>query len=365
MPPFPELKNDTILKAARGERTDYVPVWVMRQAGRYLPEFRQIRLHHDFFDICRTPELASEVTLQPIRRYDRLDAAIIFSDILVVPQALGMEVNMLPKQGPVLPSPLMEPQDVKMKLRSTVDVKSELGYVFDAITLTRHKLEGKVPLIGFAGAPWTLMTYMIEGGGSKTMQASKRWLYQYPYDCFQLLDKITTIVIDFLVQQVLAGAQMLQLFDSHVGYLTQAHFRQFELPFLKKIASEVKERLRNEGVDPVPMVIFPKDGHHVLSDLGEDPSYFDVISLDWTIDPAKARAQVHDRITLQGNLDPCALYSEFDEIDQLVNEMINQFGTEKYIANLGHGIYPDVKPECLGTFLNAVRKHSVAINKSK
>ncbi|RWS20933.1 uroporphyrinogen decarboxylase-like isoform X3, partial [Leptotrombidium deliense] len=275
------------------------------------------------------------------------------------------EVTLLPKQGPVLPSPITKPEDIRLKLRQNVDVKSELGYVFDAITLTRHRLEGKVPLIGFAGAPWTLMTYMLEGGSSKTMSTAKKWLYQYPYDSMQLLDKLTNVTIDYLVHQVKAGAQMLQVFDTNAGYLTETHFKQFELPFIKKIASEVKERLRNDGLEPVPMVIFAKDCHHVISDLGEDSSCYDVMSLDWTIDPKKARAQVHEGLTLQGNLDPCALYSEIDDIDQMVYEMIDKFGTNKYIANLGHGIYPDVKPEHMETFVNAVRKHSVSINKSK
>nr|BAH71483.1 ACYPI004051 [Acyrthosiphon pisum] len=196
---FPALKNDRILRAARGEEVDRIPVWVMRQAGRYLPEFRELRSRYDFFTICRTPELACEVTLQPIQRYD-LDASIIFSDILVIVQALGMIVEMQPSVGPVIPDPLKEPIDLD-RLNQSIDVKQELGYVFEAITLTRHRLNGQVPLIGFTGAPWTLMCYMIEGGGSKTMSKAKKWLYKYPEESKKLLQILTDIIVKYLIEQ--------------------------------------------------------------------------------------------------------------------------------------------------------------------
>lgn len=202
------MQNDLILRAARGEETERAPVWVMRQAGRYLPEFRAIREKHEFFECCRTPELACEITMQPIRRYSGLlDAAIIFSDILVVPQALGMVVEMLPGKGPSFPEPLNEPKDME-RLKKKVDVDRELGYVFEAIKLTRKELNGEVPLIGFCGAPWTLMAYMIEGGGSRTFEKAKRWLFQHRERSMELLERIADVCIDFLVGQVLAGAQV-------------------------------------------------------------------------------------------------------------------------------------------------------------
>ncbi|NXU68459.1 DCUP decarboxylase, partial [Horornis vulcanius] len=202
---FPKLKNDTFLRAARGEETEHTPVWCMRQAGRYLPEFQETRASQDFFATCRSPKLCCELTLQPLRRFP-LDAAIIFSDILVVPQALGMEVVMVPGKGPTFTEPLKEVEDL-LKLRQKVDVTAELGYVFQAITLTRHSLEGKVPLIGFSGAPWTLMSYMIEGGGSTTMAKAKSWLYRHPEASHRLLRLLADVIIDYLVGQVAAGAQ--------------------------------------------------------------------------------------------------------------------------------------------------------------
>jgi uroporphyrinogen decarboxylase len=358
---FPVLENDTILRAARGEKTEFVPVWAMRQAGRYLPEFREVRQHHDFFSICRTPELACEITMQPIRRFN-LDAAIIFCDILVIPQALGMEVIMAPGEGPVFPTPLEKPADIKL-LKADVDVNTELKYVFDAITLTRLNLRGKVPLIGFAGAPWTLMAYMIEGKGSKTQSKAKRWLYQHPYESHELLAILTKVIVEYLVEQVKAGAQMLQVFDTSAGYLPQNIFEQFAQPYLLQIAKDVKQKLRDQAIEPVPMVVFAKDAHYALEALGKSREFYDVVSLDWTIDPKKARQAVAPDVTLQGNLDSCALYGDADYIDGLVSDMVAQFGTKNYIANLGHGMYPDFRPDALNTFVNAVHKHSRLLNK--
>ncbi|XP_008963509.4 uroporphyrinogen decarboxylase isoform X3 [Pan paniscus] len=305
---FSELKNDTFLRAAWGEETDYTPVWCMRQAGRYLPEFRETRAAQDFFSTCRSPEACCELTLQPLRRFP-LDAAIIFSDILVVPQALGMEVTMVPGKGPSFPEPLREEQDLE-RLRDPEVVASELGYVFQAITLTRQRLAGRVPLIGFAGAPWTLMTYMVEGGGSSTMAQAKRWLYQRPQASHQLLRILTDALVPYLVGQVAAGAQ----------------------------------------------IIFAKDGHFALEELAQ--AGYEVVGLDWTVAPKKARECVGKTVTLQGNLDPCALYASEEEIGQLVKQMLDDFGPHRYIANLGHGLYPDMDPEHVGAFVDAVHKHS-------
>nr|KAF6445555.1 uroporphyrinogen decarboxylase [Molossus molossus] len=307
---FPELKNDTFLRAAWGEDTDYTPVWCMRQAGRYLPEFRETRAAQDFFSTCRSPEACCELTLQPLRRFP-LDAAIIFSDILVIPQA---------------------------------------------ITLTRHRLAGRVPLIGFAGAPWTLMTYMIEGGSSSTMAQAKRWLYQRPKASHQLLRILTDALVPYLVGQVVAGAQALQLFESHAGHLGPLLFSKFALPYIRDVAKRVKARLQEAGLAPVPMIIFAKDGHFALEELAQ--AGYEVVGLDWTVAPQKARERVGKNVTLQGNLDPCALYAPEEEIGRLVRQMLDDFGPQRYIANLGHGLYPDMDPEHVGTFVDAVHRYS-------
>jgi len=350
---FPTLLNDRLLRAARGEKVDRAPVWVMRQAGRYLPEFREMRVVNDFFKICQTPELACEITLQPIRRFP-LDAAIIFSDILVIPQALGMKVEMKPGVGPVFDKPLETPANLDDL--TIPDVKTALKYVFDAITLTRHKLEGKVPLIGFTGAPWTLMAYMIEGGGSKTQSKAKKWLYQHPEASHKLLDILTKVCVEYLVEQARAGAQLLQVFESNAEYLGPAEFDTFALPYLTRINKEVKELLAKEGLPTVPMTVFAKGGHYALESLAK--SGYETVGLDWTIDPALARAKVGDKVTLQGNLDPCALYAPKEEIDKIVKEMAARFGSQRWIANLGHGIYPDMDPDHLAAFIQAVHKHS-------
>jgi len=249
--PFPVLKNDNLLRAARGEVVDRVPVWVMRQAGRYLPEFQELRKQHDFFTVCRTPELACEVTMQPLRRFD-LDASIIFSDILVIPQALGISVEMHAGVGPVLPQPIVVPEDLK---RLTPDgALSRLSYVGDAITMMRHKLDGRVPLIGFTGAPWTLMGYMIEGGGSKTMSKSKAWLNDYPEDSKLFLGLLTDAIVDYLEMQVKAGAQMLQVFESSADHLSKEQFLQWGVPYLKRIRDELVDRLTKKAIPLVPMV---------------------------------------------------------------------------------------------------------------
>ncbi|CAJ0757081.1 12269_t:CDS:2 [Entrophospora sp. SA101] len=354
---FPELKNDLILRAARGEKTERAPVWIMRQAGRYLPEFRSMREKYDFFTICRTPELATEVTLQPINRYDGLlDAAIIFSDILVIPQALGLVVEMLPGKGPNFPDPLVLPEDIDTKLKDVIDVKKELGYVFDAITMTRKELNGRVPLLGFIGAPWTLMAYMIEGGGSNTLSKAKTWLFKYPNESKRLLQKITDVAIDFLIGQIKAGAQMVQIFESWGGELSPNDFNSFSLPYLTQISNEVKSQLKAEGLVPVPMIIFCKGSWYALESLSEIG--YDVISLDWTIDPIYAKEITKGKVTLQGNMDPNVLYGDVEAIKSTVEKMLKKFGTNhKYIVNLGHGILPTVDPESTKIFLETVHKN--------
>jgi len=352
--PFPKLSNDCILKAAFGEKTDFTPVWIMRQAGRYLPEFRKIREQHPFFEICETPELACEVTLLPIRRFN-LDAAIIFSDILVIPQALGMTVEMT-SEGPKFPNPLKLDEPSISRLQSGVDVSQRLSYVYRAITITRHALEGKCPLIGFSGAPWTLMCYMIEGGGSKTMSNAKKWLYQHRGLSQQLLLLLASKVTDHLVEQAKAGAQMLQLFESNAEYLNLEMFKQYAYPYISQICIQVKERLKALNIERIPIVLFAKGAHYAIELIGNNSGMIDVLSLDWTMDPKKARDCT--KLCLQGNLDPCALYSNPEAIASMVEQMIKMFGTQRYIANLGHGIYPDAKIECVKSFIDSVHRIS-------
>ncbi|KAL5527069.1 hypothetical protein ACEPAG_5860 [Sanghuangporus baumii] len=379
---FPALKNDLILRAARGEETERAPVWVMRQAGRYLPEFQEVRKKHEFFEVCRTPELATEVTLQPIRRYKGLlDAAIIFCDILVVPQAMGMEVLMNP--GPSFPDPLRTPSDIPTKLKSKVDVKKELGYVFDAISMTRRALEGEVPLIGFCGAPWTLFAYMIEGGGSKSFTKAKTWLYKYPEESKELLMRIADVCADFLIGQALAGAQLLQVFDSWASELSPNTFQTFSFPSLKHISTRLRAALALHGLPStkIPLILFAKGANASLSVLAREAGY-DVLGLDWCIDPLVARKSVsppangddsqQQVIALQGNLDPDVLYGGREAIEREVKRMCASFRAsidDKYenekvgpprawIANLGHGITPGVDPEDMRFFLECVHKYS-------
>ncbi|KAI8078880.1 uroporphyrinogen decarboxylase [Halteromyces radiatus] len=358
---FPVLKNDLILRVSRGEKTERVPIWIMRQAGRYLPEFHTVRKQHSFFEICRTPELACELTLQPIDRYGSLlDASIIFSDILVIPQALGLEVTMVEGRGPVFPAPLVTPADME-RLTKDVNVDEALGYVYQAITLTRHKLDGRVPLYGFIGAPWTLMAYMIEGGGSKTLSKAKSWLWKHPDATHELLQRITDVAVTFLVGQVRAGAQMLQVFDSWAGELSPHDFKIYSLPYIKQIATKVKQQLKEQGLEQVPMTIFAKGAWFALEDL-VDIGY-EVVSLDWTIDPEYARKVTKGKVVLQGNMDPSVLYGGDDAIRETATRMVKAFGGHQHIGNLGHGVLPTVDPEALKVYLETVQKVSAEISK--
>ena len=350
MDEFPALNNDRLLRAARRQEVDRTPVWMMRQAGRYLPEYRQLREKHDFFEVVRTPELAVEVTLQPVERFE-VDAAIIFCDILVVPQVMGLEVQMVKGKGPHFPAPLERPDDLG-RLEEDPDLEEEMAYVFDALSLTRRRLEGRVPLIGFCGAPWTLMAYMIEGGGSKNFSRSKSWLYRYPDASHELLQRITDVLVEYLDRQVEAGAQALQVFDSWAGLLSPEAFEVFVRPYLEQIARRVGER-RPE----VPKIVFAKGAHYALPSLSE--AGYDVISLDWTMDPAAAREATGGRVALQGNMDPSLLYAEPDVIRGQVQRMLDAFGPTGHIANLGHGMHPDHDPNHARAFVEAVHQFSV------
>lgn len=347
---FEPLQNTRIIDAALGKNIDKIPVWIMRQAGRYLPEFRELRAKYNFFQLCQTPSLAMEVTLMPIKRFD-LDAAIIFSDILVIPQAMGMQVDLISGRGMVIENPLKIPEDVD-RLTYPINVYEKLKYVFDAITLTRQNLHGKVPLLGFSGAPWTLMCFMVEGESSSTKSKAKFWLYKYPDATKKLLDMLTNVIIDYLVGQIEAGAQMIQLFETLAEYLDKNMFDKYCLPYIKTINSSVKMKLEKKGLPTVPMVIFAKGAHYALEELSK--CNYDVISVDWTIQPDIARKFVGTNVTLQGNLDPCALYAPAEELTNITRDMVSKFGRSRYIANLGHGIYPDMDPDQVKVFIDAV-----------
>jgi len=364
---FPPLKNDLLLRAARGEETERAPVWAMRQAGRSLPEFIELRKYHEFFEICRTPALATEVTIQPIRRHTGLlDAAIIFSDILVIPQAMGLVVEMNP--GPYFPEPLVSPEDVS-RLKENVDVNVELNYVYEAITQTRHELKGEVPLIGFVGAPWTLMAYMIEGGGSKTFHKAKTWLFKYPEESKALLSRIADVCADHLVGQVKAGAQLVQVFESWASDLSPHDFVTFALPALARISSRFHAQLAAIGHPRVSTILFAKGANTTLTEQARESGY-DVLGLEWTIEGGVARKIVDEAtpagrtITLQGNLDPAVLCGSKETIESEVKRMCESFkgGLDKapkaWIANLGHGVIPQIKVEDMRWFLQCVHKYS-------
>ncbi|KAL2834056.1 Uroporphyrinogen decarboxylase [Aspergillus pseudoustus] len=359
MTQFAPLKNDLLLRAARGEKVQRPPIWVMRQAGRYLPEYHEAKGNRDFFECCRDPEVASIITIQPVERYAGLiDAAIIFSDILVIPQAMGMTVEMVDKKGPHFPNPLRSPDDGQYAeiIKRDVDVKSELDYVYKAITLTRQKLEGRVPLIGFCGAPWTLLCYMVEGGGSKMFVQSKTWVYKYGKESQALLQKIAEICVEYLALQVAAGAQLVQVFDSWAGELSPASFKSFSLPYLRYISANLPRRLKEMGLEVVPMTVFAKGAWYALEDLCE--SAYNVVGLDWLHDPAEAFRIANGRVTIQGNADPGVLYGGREAITEAVENMVQGFkkGKQGWIANLGHGITPFVKPDDLKFFFEEIHR---------
>ncbi|KAK0258933.1 Uroporphyrinogen decarboxylase in heme biosynthesis [Friedmanniomyces endolithicus] len=359
---FAPLKNDLLLRTARGEKVSRPPCWVMRQAGRYLPEYHEAKGTKDFFECCRSPEIASTLTLQPIERFAGLvDAAIIFSDILVIPQAMGMEVVMVDGKGPHFPDPLGSPEDKQYEevMEREVDVKESLNYVYKAITLTRQKLEGRVPLYGFCGAPFTLMCYMVEGGGSKIFRQTKTWIFRYPEETKNLLQKIAELCVEYLAHQVLAGAQIVQVFDSWAGELSPTSFRTFSLPYLEFICDNLPKRLKELDAEVVPMVVFAKGAWYALEELCQ--TKYDVVGLDWLHEPkeAYAVARKYGKV-VQGNADPGVLYGGHEAITKVAEEMVSGFGGGKqgWIANLGHGITPFVKPDDLKFFFEEIHRLS-------
>lgn len=337
------LQNDLILRAARGEKTERYPVWLMRQAGRILPEYRAVRNSlSGFKELVETPELAAEVTIQPVDILG-VDAAIIFSDILVVPEAMGLEYQMIEQKGPWFEETIRTESELS-KIDFDIDVEDRLGYVLEAIKITNKELNGRVPLIGFAGAPWTIFCYMTEGQGSKTFSVARKILYTNPSLAHQLLDSITNVTIKYLNAQVNAGAHMLQVFDSWAGILGPDQYAEFGLRYLKKIADAVSE---------VPLTLFSKGAHHSYSELAA--LNCNTIGVDWQIDMEKARQLVGDNRTLQGNLDPCALYASHKEVEEMTKKMLKGFENKRHIVNLGHGVYPDVDPEKVKTFVQTVK----------
>ncbi|WP_346236540.1 uroporphyrinogen decarboxylase [Niabella insulamsoli] len=336
------IKNDLIVKTLLGEPTERTPVWMMRQAGRYLPEYIKLREKYSFFERCQQPELACEITLQPVDIVG-VDAAILFSDILVVPQAMGMEVQLIEKLGPLLPEPIRQERDLKRI--QVPDVHDRLNYVFEAIKLIKQELNDRVPLIGFAGAPWTLLCYMVQGKGSKTFDEAKGFCYQNPELAHALLQMITDTTIAYLKGQVAAGADVVQVFDSWGGLLGKKDFETFSLRYIRQIVEAVKEE--------VPTIVFAKGAWSSLQEMAETGAHG--LGIDWCIEPKMARQFAGDQITLQGNFDPAKLLSPIPVIQSEVKQMLSAFGPGKHIANLGHGILPNVPVDHAKAFVEAVK----------
>lgn len=338
------LKNDLFLRALKGETVSRPPVWMMRQAGRYLPEFIELRNQYDFFTRCQTPELASEITVQPIRRFG-MDAAILFSDILVVPQAMNIEVQMKPNFGPYLPNPIRNAQDVEKVI--VPDVHETLGYVMDAIKLTKEKLKDEVPLIGFAGSPWTILCYCVQGQGSKSFDMAKSFCFTNPVAAHTLLQKITDTTIAYLHAKVDAGVDALQIFDSWGGMLAPDDYQEFSWKYIQQIIDALKDR--------VPVIAFGKGCWFALKEMAQSGAA--ALGIDWTCSAQNARYLTGGQITLQGNFDPARLLSPPEVITQRVHEMIDAFGKDRYIVNLGHGILPNIPLENANAFIDAVKSY--------
>ncbi len=338
------LKNDLLLKALKGENVARPPVWMMRQAGRYLPDYIKLRNKYDFFTRVQTPELAAEITLQPIEQVG-VDAAIIFSDILVIPQAMGLEVLMEEGKGPSLPNVIKSQKDIDALV--TDGVEEKLNYVSKALTLTKQQLNGRAPLIGFAGAPFTILCYMIEGKGSKTWDKAKQFCFTQPTLAHQLLQKITDTTINYLKEQVKAGADVVQVFDSWSGCLSPDDFKNIAQPYLVKIADALHK--------VAPVILFPKGSWYALKDLSQSNAAG--LGLDWCVSPGVARELTGNKITLQGNFDPAKLLLPVPKIKKAVKEMIDAFGVKSYIANLGHGITPNIPVDHARAFVDAVKEY--------
>lgn len=342
------LQNDRFLRALMRQPVDRTPVWMMRQAGRYLPEYRATRTKAgSFMDLCRHAELACEVTLQPLERFP-LDAAILFSDILTIPDAMGLGLRFETGEGPVFDKPIRSMADAK-KLY-VPDMASELGYVMNAVSTIRKALNGRVPLIGFSGSPWTLATYMVEGGSSKTFSKVKAMMYDEPATLHHILDVLADSVIAYLNAQIESGAQAVQVFDTWGGVLTPRDYQAFSLNYMTKIVDGLKRE--HNGVK-IPVILFTKGGGQWLEAMADTGA--DALGLDWTTDIDDARRRVGDRVALQGNMDPSMLYASPARIREEVGYILQKFGKGSgHVFNLGHGIHPEVKPEHAEAFIKAV-----------
>lgn len=349
-----KLANDRLLRALLRQPVDRTPVWMMRQAGRYLPEYRATRAQAgDFMSLCQNPELACEVTLQPLERYP-LDAAILFSDILTIPDAMGLGLHFVEGEGPRFHHPLRDAAAIQRL--SVIDPEDELGYVSAAVRLIRQELAGRVPLIGFAGSPWTLATYMIEGGSSRDFARAKELLYDQPTVLEHLLGILADSVAAYLSAQVSAGAQALMIFDTWGGVLTPADYRRFSLAAMQRIVEQLPRE--HEG-RRVPVVLFTKGGGAWLEAMADTGA--DALGLDWTINIGEARQRVGDRVALQGNLDPSVLYASPATIRQRVAAILQDYGHGSgHVFNLGHGIHPRIDPEHAGAMIQAVQELSPA-----
>ena len=347
-----DLKNDRFLRALARQPVDKTPVWMMRQAGRYLPEYRQVRAQAgDFMSLCKNTELACEVTLQPLERFE-LDAAILFSDILTIPDAMGLGLYFEEGEGPKFRKPVRTEADIDRL--QVVNTASDLGYVTDAVSMIRRELNGRMPLIGFSGSPWTLATYMIEGQSSRDFIRAKTMLYTQPEVLHQLLEKLSLSVIDYLNAQILAGAQVVQIFDTWGGALSHDAYLEFSLAYMKKIVDGLIKHA--DGRD-VPVILFTKGGGHWLEAMAD--SGCDCLGLDWTVDIGAAKGRVGSQVALQGNMDPAVLRSDRKGIELEVKTILESFGDDDgHVFNLGHGITPDINPDNVKIFIDAVHKFS-------
>lgn len=338
------IKNDLFLRALKGEIVERPPVWMMRQAGRFLPDFRALRDKYDFFTRCQTPELATEITIMPIKQVG-VDAAVLFSDILVIPQAMGIEVQMKPNFGPYIPNPIRTQKDVDAIVMP--DVNHELKYVMDAIKMTKQELNDEVPLIGFAGSPWTILCYIVQGQGSKTYDKTKEFCFANPVAAHQMLQKVTDTTIAYLKAKVKAGVDAVQIFDSWGGMLSPTDYQEFSWFYINQIIEALK--------DETHVISFAKGCWYALEDMST--SNVAALGIDWTVTPELARKLTNGK-TLQGNLDPARLLSPIADIKKMTKTMIDAFGKDKYIVNLGHGISPNTPVDHAKAFIDTVKEYS-------
>ena len=338
------IKNDLFLKALRGETVKRPPVWMMRQAGRYLPDFMTLKKKYDFFTRCQTPDLATQITIMPIDQIGP-DAAILFSDILVVLQAMQIPVEMRDGAGPLIPNPIRSQADVDKTI--IPNIYEHLGYVMDAVKMSQQELSNRVPLIGFAGSPWTLLCYAVQGKGSKTFDIAKAFCFSQPKAAHDLLQKITHTTIAYLKEKVKSGVNAIQIFDSWGGILSPEDYQIFSWPYIQKIIDELK--------DEIPVIVFGKGCWFALNEMGKSGA--SALGVDWTCSARNARYLSGGQVTLQGNFDPSRLLSPIPEITEAVWKMINEFGKDRYIVNLGHGILPNIPVDKAKAFVDAVKSY--------